>query len=108
MPHSTDDDVVPTPKRIDEDIDLPDALPANSEEACDYGSADVSQDRPMENILPKNDDHKQEIKLEQLFNDDEEDDEACPDSSAPPTDVGSSPPVNQMLIPKGLLIANND
>ena len=96
MPHSTVDDVVPALKKAEEDIDIPDAPPASSDEADSDGSADGSRERSIEDALSKSGARTQEVKLEEIFNDDDEDDEEFPDSSAPAEDIASSPPADPM------------
>ena len=96
MPHSTVDDVAPPIEAAEEDIHIPDAPLANIDGVGNDGSADESQSRSIGDETPNIGPLKQEVKLEDLFNDDEEDDEDFPCSSAPAEDVGSSAPADPM------------
>ena len=83
MPHSTLDDSLPSPKDADEDIDLPDAPPLN--------------EHVNNNGIPSaNDTQKQDVKLEDLFNDEDSDDEEFPNSSISNEKMESSPPGNPL------------
>lgn len=82
MPHSTlDDNAMPSPRQASEDEIMPDA-PApkdeNVEKPTDLAHAVEAQ--------------KEEVKLEDLFNDDDSEDEEFPSSSIPDTKIESSPP----------------
>ena len=87
MPHSTADEFTSVPQAAEEDTEIPDAPPVNGGEVSSDGSGDgYVADKSQPNGV-----HKQEVKLEDLFNDDDKDDEEFPSSSAPTDNAGSSP-----------------
>ena len=89
MPHSTSEDMSPAPNQ--EDILLPDASgngidnKLEDEESSDSGT---SSDHPVDR---KEDSAKIDVKLEDLFNDDDESDEEFLSSGPPSGNMPSSP-----------------
>ena len=90
MPHSTAADLVTPSSLLEEDSELPDAPPH---------VLDVQEDREgddrkeLEIEGPAQEQLKTDIKLEDLFNDEDEDDEEFPSSGAT---VKNSPPAVPM------------
>lgn len=93
MPHSTVADLVTPSSPLEEDSELPDAPPH---------ALDIQEDRERENQKeletggPVQEEKKTDIKLEDLFNDDEEDDEEFPSSGATTGMIENSPPAVPM------------
>lgn len=98
MPHS----VSPEATSPAEDSILPDAAPEPLLEQSD-GEADTEPDAPIETngggvVGSVSHDRTDEIKLEDLFNDDEdEDDEEFPSSGAADVKMTSSPPPQEPM-----------
>ena len=94
MPHAIADDLVPAPVMTNEDIDIPDAPPAGSEDAD--SDKTVSQNTPPEKRSATDSGPNQDVKLEDLFNDDDEDDDynetTLGESSPPGLDTNANPP----------------
>lgn len=90
MPHSTSGELSPVPNQ--EDILLPDA-PAND---LDLESGDGESNDPGDPSIPPpntiNDAAKIDVKLEDLFNDDDEEDDEFPSSGPSSGTIPSSPP----------------
>ena len=92
MPHSTAADLVTPSSPLEEDSELPDAPPhvlGVQEERGD-------DQKELEIEGPTQEELKTDIKLEDLFNDDEEDDEEFPSSGATVGMVENSPPAVPM------------
>ena len=83
MPHSTMTEQEPPSDQMDEDTDLPDATINKDEHHDGESDSGTRTDEPQ----------KQDVKLEDLFNDEDSDDDEFPSSSAPDGKVESSPPV---------------
>ena len=82
MPHSTRAEQEPHSDQMDEDTDLPDATITKDEHVDGESDSGTRTDGPQ----------KQDVKLEDLFNDETSDDEEFPSSSIPDGKVESSPP----------------
>ena len=82
MPHSTIADQGPPSDQMEEDTDLPDAALTTDEHI----------DGDSDNATRADGAQKQDVKLEDLFNDEDSDDEEFPSSSIPDGKVESSPP----------------
>lgn len=82
MPHSTIAEQELSSDQMDEDTDLPDATITKDEHIDGESDSGIRTDGPQ----------KQDVKLEDLFNDEDSDDEEFPSSSAPDGKVESSPP----------------
>ena len=92
MPHSTAADLVTPSSPLEEDSELPDAPPHALDIQDNRGD-----DRRISGIeTPAQEELKTDIKLEDLFNDDDEDDEEFPSSGATTGMVGHSPPAVPM------------
>jgi len=90
MPHSTVSDPVDTSSQAEEDELLPDA----SAQALDGLKDEDSDDANEEGSKPNNSTHqasKADVKLEDIFNDDDDEDEEFPSSGATTGKVESSP-----------------
>ena len=93
MPHSTAADLVTPSSPFEEDSELPDA-PSH---ALDIQDNRVGDDQRISEIeIPVQEELKTDIKLEDLFNDDDEDDEEFPSSGATTGMVEDSPPAVPM------------
>ena len=82
MPHSTIAEQEPPSDQMDEDTDLPDATITKDEPIDGESDSGTRTDGPQ----------KQDVKLEDLFNDEASDDEEFPSSSIPDGKIESSPP----------------
>ena len=79
MPHSTLDDPMSAPEPTEGDIILPDA-------------PEFKEDDSNESLPRAQKAQRQDVKLEDLFNDEDSDDEEFPSSSVSNTKAESSPP----------------
>jgi len=90
MPHSTSEELSPAPNQ--EDSLMPDA-PANG---IDIENEDAESSDPSDPYVPPtstiSDAAKTDVKLEDLFNDDDEDDEEFPSSGPSSGNIPSIPP----------------
>lgn len=93
MPHSTAADIVTPSSPLEEDSELPDA-PSHALDSQDNREGDDQRISEIE--APVQEELKTDIKLEDLFNDDDEDDEEFPSSGAITGMVESSPPAVPM------------
>lgn len=82
MPHSTMAEPKPAPDQMDVDTDLPDATITKNTDIDEESDSGTLTDGAQ----------KQDVKLEDLFNDEGSDDEEFPSSSIPVGKVESSPP----------------
>lgn len=93
MPHSTAADLLTPCSPLDEDSELPDASPH---------ALNIKEEREGDNQkesgsgIPVQEELKPDIKLEDLFNDVDEEDEEFPSSGATTGMVESSPPAVPM------------
>ena len=93
MPHSTAADLVISCSPFEEDSDLPDAPP----QALDLTEeSEGDNQKELGGGVPVQEELKPEIKLEDLFNDVDEEDEEFPSSGATTGMVESSPPAVPM------------
>ena len=93
MPHSTTADLVTPSSPLEEDSELPDA-PPHSLDIQEEGERD--NQKGLENGVPAREEAKTDIKLEDLFNDDDEEDEEFPSSGATTGMIENSPPAVPM------------
>ena len=93
MPHSTAVDLVIPSSSLEEDSELPDAAP-HALDIKEEGKGDDQKELDID--VPVQEELKTEIKLEDLFNDLDEDDEEFPSSGATAGMVESSPPAVPM------------
>jgi len=99
MPHSTASEPIFSPEAADEDITLPDAPlpePISESEEGENGEEGQDRERSQEGIAQANGAAKPDVKLEDLFNDDDSEDEEFPSSSIPSAKGESSPPAAPM------------
>ncbi len=92
MPHSTAADLVTPSSPLEEDSELPDAPPR----ALDIKEREGDNQKVLAIEDPVQEALMTDIKLEDLFNDDDEDDEEFPSSGAITGMVESSPPAVPM------------
>ena len=90
MPHATTDNLASSSTMTDEDIDIPDAPPADT----NHDGAALSHNILEGDQSFANSGSKQDVKLEDLFDDDEEEDdeEGLVNSSAPTLDMDTAQP----------------
>ena len=91
MPHSTREESSSSHKGTDEDSILPDAPPEADVETREEDS-DASQEEPTNS----KDTAKRDVKLEDLFNDEDSDDTEFPSSGISNGKMESSPPAAPM------------
>ena len=94
MPHSTSKELSPVANQ--EDAHLPDAPAVNLNVKNDGGGSSDSGDALMLPDDATKDSSKMDVKLEDLFNDDDEEDEEFPSSGPPSENMPSSPPAAPM------------
>ena len=93
MPHSTAADLVTPSSPLEEDSELPDA-PPHALDVKEESEGDNQKD--LETGVPVREDLKPDIKLEDLFDDVDDEDEEFPSSGATTGMVESSPPAVPM------------
>ena len=93
MPHSTAADLVTSCSPLEEDSELPDAPP----QALDITEeSEGDNQKELGRGVPVQEELKPDIKLEDLFNDVDEEDEEFPSSRATTGMIESSPPAVSM------------
>ena len=93
MPHSTAADLVTPSSLLEEDSELPDA-PPHVLDIQEDREGDDQKESEIEG--PAQEELKTDIKLEDLFNEEDEDDEEFPSSGATAGMVENSPPAVPM------------
>ena len=93
MPHSTAADLVIPSSPLEEDSELPDA-PPHALNVKEEGEGDNQKE--LETVISVREDLKPDIKLEDLFDDVDDEDEEFPSSGATTGMVESSPPAVPM------------